>query len=103
MSGIILFLLVTSPLIFQILFGRKAIAESIKLNLSQVCLISFISQIVFFFLSSEILSSNLEGRSHCGMPFVGLLVLNFFFIIVLFITMLIQFFIKRSYDSEEQE
>ncbi len=102
MYGILLLLLLTLPLLFQTMFGRKAISESIKLNLSEVCLISFFSQILFYYFAFKLLDYKLRsesnGQFHCGMPFVGLVIIEFFFIIVLIIIMVVQFFIRKSYN-----
>lgn len=107
MYGIILILLLTLPLIFQIIYGRKVIYENIKLNLSNVCLISFFTQILFCFFAFKLLDYKLRsesnGQFHCGMPFVGLVMVEFIFIIVLIIIMTVQYFIKKSYKRNTEK
>jgi hypothetical protein len=106
MYGILLLLLLTLPLLFQIVFGRKAIYENVKLTLSEVCLISFCSQIIFYYFAFKLLDYKLRsesnGQFHCGMPFVGLVVVEFFFIIVLIIIMAVQYFIRKSYNRNTE-
>lgn len=106
MYGIIPFLLLILPLIFQIIFGRKSIAKTIKLNFFRVSLISFITQFIFSYLAFQIVSHNLRvnsnGQIHCGMPLLGLLTVEFFFIILLLVTILVQFLIKRNYKRDDK-
>jgi len=103
MYGILLLLLLILPLLFQVIYGRKAILESIKLNLSKVSLISFFSQILFSFFALNLLDykirSESDGQFHCGMPFVGLIIMELFFTALLIIAMLIQFSIRKSCNS----
>jgi hypothetical protein len=105
MYGIISFLLLLLPLIFQILFGIKSIADRLKLNFSKVCLISFIAQFIFSYLTFQIVSHNLRansnGQIHCGMPLMALIVFEIFLIIILLVIILIQFFIWRSYNRDK--
>lgn len=104
MNQTLFLLLLSLPIIFQIIFGRKAIAESIKLTLFKVCLISFLSQFIIFLIAFKLISSNLRseanGQIHCGMPFVGLIALEILIAIIIFIIILIQYSIKRNYDRE---
>jgi heme/copper-type cytochrome/quinol oxidase subunit 2 len=95
-------LLLILPLIFQLIFGRKAIAESIKLSFFQTSLISFISQFVLSYLAIKILSHNLRnanGEIHCGMPLMALTFLELLVFIILLIIIMIQYFIKRRYQK----
>lgn len=106
MYGISPFILIVLPLIFQIIYGRKAIGETIKLSFREVCLISLLSQIICFFLANEIASYNfniwLNGAQYrCGMGLLGIIALEFFFTIFLLIAILIQFFIWRSYNRDK--
>ena len=106
MLGITPLILIILPWLFQIIFGRKAIGEDIKLKFGTICLISFLSQIILSIISFSVASYNFdkihEGSEYkCGMGILGIIVLSFLFTIVLFITMVIQYFIKRSYEREE--
>jgi len=104
MFGILILILVFSPLLFQIIFGRKAIGEDIKLKFVAVCIISLISQILFFFISIYLLSKRLEEYDRkCGLPFVGLLFMFLLFITLIIITIIVQYFIKKSYQRKRSE
>lgn len=102
MYGINPFLLLVLPLIFQIIFGRNFRYETIKLSFFKVSVISFLSQILLSYLAFQILSHNLRinsnGQIRCGMPLLGLILLEFIFILILVITIVIQYFIKRYYN-----
>jgi hypothetical protein len=98
MNGIITLLLIAMPLLFQIIFGRKAIGEDIKLKFGAICLISGIGQLLFSYISLLLLSNRLEEYGQkCGLPLVGLIMISLFFTACLIITMIVQYFIKRSY------
>lgn len=102
MNQTLFLLLLALPIFFQIILGRKAIAESIKLTFSKVCLITFLSQFVFFIIAFKILSNKLRsesnGQIHCGMPFVGLIGLEILITLIILVIILVQYLIKRSYN-----
>ncbi|AWK02859.1 hypothetical protein HYN56_00970 [Flavobacterium crocinum] len=93
-------------MIFQIIFGRKAIGESIKLTFFKVCLITFFSQFIFFIIAFNILSNKLRAESNgqirCGMPFVGLIGLEILIAIIILVIVLVQYLIKRSYNRNSK-
>lgn len=98
MQGFLTLALLLAPLVFQIIYGRKAIGEDIKLKFDTVCLFSILGQIVFTFLSIFIMGNLIQKKGiHCGMPLVGLFSISILLTVILFITMLIQYFIKKSY------
>ena len=102
MYGITPFILIFLPIIFQIIYGRKSIGEDIKLKLSQVCIISFLAQIILSIIAYQIASynfyKNLNGdKYHCGMGLLGIIGLDLIVTIFLLIVMIVQFFIWRSY------
>lgn len=106
MFGISPLILIILPLVFQIIFGRKAIAESITLEFGTVCLISFISQIVLsiiaFYLASYNFNQYLEqnpNSSRCGMGFVGLIMSSLLLTFILIVVIIIQYFVKKSYEE----
>ncbi len=104
MLGTITLILILFPLIFQIIFGRKTIFENIKLKFGTICIISFLLQLMFSFICFKIILYKLNKsiESHelvCGMPLVGLFIITLFFTLLLIITMIIQYFIKRSYKK----
>ena len=95
-------ILIILPLLFQIIFGRKAIGGDIKLSFGTICLISFFGQILFTILAFNIIVYYLEKNNNaCGMPLVGLVMLSLLFSVILFITMLIQDRIRKSYEDDE--
>ena len=105
MYGITPLILIVLPLLFQIIFGRKAIGGDIKLKFGEICVISFLFQISLTIISFSIASynfeKNLEGHGYrCGMGLLGIIVLSFFFTIFLITTMLIQYYIKKSYENK---
>ncbi|WP_166921836.1 hypothetical protein [Flavobacterium poyangense] len=99
-------LLLMLPLISQIIFGRKAIGQDIKLTFSTISLLNILLQIVFSFLALTNFTNNLgaqsDGQLRCGAAGAGLMALEFLIFILLLVVILIQFFIKRSYDQEEE-
>lgn len=104
MYGLSSLILIILPLLFQIIAGRKAIGETISLKFGMVCLISFILQIVLsiasFYVTSYPYTQNLADREYrCGMWMLGWIVSCMFFFLLLFITIIIQYFIKRSYEK----
>jgi predicted histidine transporter YuiF (NhaC family) len=97
-------ILIILPLLFQIIFGRKAIGGDIKLSFGTVCVISFLSQIIFTILAFNIIVYYLEKNNNaCGMPLVGLTMFSLLLTLILFITIIIQYRIKKSYGDDEIE
>ena len=104
MYGTSPFILIILPLLFQLIYGRKAIGETISLQFGMVCLISFILQIILSIVSFYIASYNFaesmkETPYRCGMGLLGIITLEFLLIIILIVIMIIQHFIKRSYEK----
>jgi tellurite resistance protein TehA-like permease len=94
-------ILIILPLLFQIIFGRKAIGGDIKLSFGTICLISFLGQILLTILAFNLIVYYLEKNNNaCGMPLVGLIMFSLFFTLILIITMIIQYRIKKSYEEE---
>lgn len=97
-------ILIILPLLFQIIFGRKAIGGDIKLSFGTICLISFFSQIILTIGTFKLIVYYLEKNNNaCGMPLVGLVMMSLFFTLILFITMIIQDRIKKSYEDVEDD
>ena len=94
-------LFILFPLIFQIIYGRKAIGEDIKLSFGAICVISFLSQIVLTIAAFFLMVEKLQDKNFvCGLPLVGLIMCSLFFTFWLFVIMIIQYFIKRSYERK---
>lgn len=105
MYGISPFILLVIPFLIQIIWGSKAIKKKIKLNFGYISLISIILQIPLSILSLAIASYNfnesLDGREYkCGMGFLGIIAFAFLFFMLLIITIIVQYFIKRYYDKK---
>lgn len=95
--------LIILPLLFQIIFGRKAIGGDIKLSFGTICLISFLGQILFTILAFNIIAYYLEkNNTACGMSLVGLLMFSLLFTLILLITVFIQYRIKKSYGDDDE-
>jgi len=104
MYGISPFILILLPLFFQLIFGRKAIAESISFKFETISLISLILQFVLTILSYSVASYNftesLQGQPYrCGMGMIGIFFFSFLFTLILIIVIIVQYFIKRSYEK----
>jgi uncharacterized membrane protein len=94
-------LLILLPSLFQMIFGRKAVGEDIKLGFGAICLISFLSQIAVSFIAFFIMAKRLQNDHFvCGLPLLGIVMCSLFFTLCLFIIMIIQYFIKRSYERK---
>lgn len=97
-------ILITLPIFFQLIFGRKAIAESITLEFGTISMISIILQIaltiIAFLIASNNFEEQLQGQPYrCGMGLIGIFAFSFLFTIILLIVIIVQYFIKRSYEE----
>lgn len=104
MFGISPFILIILPLLFQIIFGRKAIGETIPLKFGTISFISLILQIVLsiiaYFIASYNFTESLEGRPYrCGIGILGIIAFSLLFTVMLIIVIIAQYFIKRSYEK----
>jgi|SRR6478609_1359966 len=96
-------ILIVIPLIFQIIFGRKAIGGDVKLNFGTICLISFLGQILLTILAFNIIVYYLEKNNNpCGMALVGLVMFSLIFTLILIITMINQYRIIKSNEEDEE-
>ncbi|MFV0591523.1 MAG: hypothetical protein ACK5M7_09070 [Draconibacterium sp.] len=77
MLKIIFYVLFILPLMFQVIFGTKAVRQSGRLKLWQVALISIAGQILLTLANTKIMSVFIEeSGTHDGLPFVGVLILS---------------------------
>ena len=96
-------ILIILPLLFQIIFGRKAIGGDIKWSFGTICLLSFFGQILFSILAFYIIAYYLQKNNNaCGMPLVGLVMFSLLFTVILLITIFIQYRIKKYYGDEDE-
>ncbi|KFF11723.1 hypothetical protein B0A62_22135 [Flavobacterium hydatis] len=105
MYGISCFILIISPLLFQIIFGKKAIEGTIKLKFGTITLISFILQIVLSILSFSIARYNFyqnlgPNQFKCGTGLFAFIILEFLLFILLTITIIIQYFVKKFHKKK---
>lgn len=100
---ICLFLLLLSPLLFQLIFGIKAIKYSISLSFLEVTLISSLGHVAFAIINLELMSESLKHATHkCGMAWLAVLMMEYFVGFVLLVTILIQRYIQyRKNKSNE--
>lgn len=103
MYGISPFILLVIPFLIQIIWGSKAIKKKIKLNFGYISLITITLQIPLSILSvyiaSENINANFEYQNRCGLVMLGIVAFNFLFAILLLVTIIVQFFIKRYYEK----
>lgn len=105
MYGITPLILILLPFLFQLIYGRKTIGETIQLKFRTVVLISILLQIVLSIISVNLAIYNFTESIHgepyrCGMGFIGIYFVNLLSIIVLVVIITVQYFIKRSYEKK---
>lgn len=104
MLNIAPFILLISPVLFQLIVGTKIIFDKkpTKLKFGKISLMSFISQIFFSVAAVFITNYNISkyfdqhpNTTRCGMPFLGVIVGVVFLVIILCFIILLQFLIKK--------
>lgn len=95
-------LLLTLPLLFQLIMGTKTIYKPAFLKFSAASWISFTSYILFAFIAYYIVDYNFSKQYEqypnpirCGMPLLGIVMASFFLFFILILIVAIQFLIKR--------
>lgn len=106
MLGILSLILIFSPLLFQFIYGIKAIFKTTSVTFGKVSLLSLISQIVFsiaiFGVSYYNFSKYFDehpNKTRCLTPIAGLAFVLVFFTIALLITIAIQYLIKKGKEG----
>ena len=100
MVGIIILILMVLPLIFQIIYGRKAIGESITLNFWEICILSVIAQFIFPIISFYLTANQMEQNgTKCGTPLAGIFSFFILFSFLLFVVIIMQYFIRKRYQD----
>ena len=95
--GILFFTLLATPLFFQILFGNGVFAISRKMKFWHISLISIALLFVTFFITLKMLDyRTTTNQIQCGMPFVGLMVMEIMITVAVLLTILIQIFRNRK-------
>ncbi|KIO52524.1 hypothetical protein [Flavobacterium hibernum] len=106
MYGITPLILIILPFLFQLIYGQKAIGETIQLKFRTVVLISILMQIVLSIISFNLaiynFTESLQGElPGCGMWMIGIYFVNLLSIIILLVIIIVQYFIKRSYEKNK--
>ncbi len=95
MIRLIMIILLVLPLLFQLIFGIKAMNRSISLSFWKVSLISLLGQVLStvgnLTLMSELIRLN---NSRDGLPWIGVLAVEVFVGFLLVLTILIQRYIQ---------
>ena len=97
MTHLILFFpLLLSPLLFQFIFGTKAIKDSISLSFWEVCAISLYLHVFFGIINLHLMAESLREAIHKnGLAWVFVLIIEcivgFVLLIVIFIQRYIQY------------
>lgn len=103
MLDLLILIFLVLPLIFQLVFGYKAIIKSTRLNLWEVCLCSFSGQIVSIFINYYLMIESIrESQIKCGLPIFGMVIIGIFFGLLTCIVMIIQAFINYDYNKKDK-
>lgn len=84
------------PILFQIIFGILFWLKKTRFSFSKICLISFISEIIFSF---SIFIYNYILVKKCLNPLLELIGVFFAAFIILFVTIIIQLIIYHSFKN----
>lgn len=106
MYGISPLILIFLPLFFQLIYGRKAIGETIPFKFRTVVLISILLQIILSIISFNIAAYNFTKSLHgepyrCGMGLIGIYFFDLLSVIILVVIIIVQYFVKRSYEKNK--
>lgn len=96
-NSIIFLLLLLLPLIFQLIFGIKAIKCSISLSFLQVSLMSLLGHVFFAIVNLFLLSRLRRPANYCrddGLAWIFVFAIELFVGLVVLITILIQRYIQ---------
>lgn len=91
------------PVIFQLVYGIKAIHNRTPLKFKFVCFISIAIQIMLTILGILVMSNGLKkvgGTYVNGLPVIGFIIVNIFLILVMLVIMGIQFYIKVAHKNK---
>jgi len=90
-------LLTILPVVFQIIYGMKAINKNTSLSFGLVCLLSLVSEFILTFLGFIITSESSSTRGpRDGMGNLSIIILSFLAVIVMLVIMGIQFYISKN-------
>ena len=106
MYGISPFILLVIPFLIQIIWGTKAVLKTTDLKFSHISIVTVILQIplsvLSVYIASENINANSEYQNRCGLVMLGIVAFNFLFAVLLLVTILVQFIVKR-YRAKKTE
>jgi hypothetical protein len=107
MLGILYVILMLLPLLFQFIYGTKAIFKTTSMTFGKISLTSFILQLLFSIAVFGIAYYNFSkyfdehpDKTRCLTPIAGLIFLLLFLTIVLIVTIAVQYFIKTGKENK---
>ena len=107
MLAILSLILMLFPLLFQFVYGTKAIRKTTSMTFGKVSLISFILQILFSSAIFGVAYYNFSkyfdehpDKARCLTPIAGLIFLLVFLTIVFLLTIAVQYFIKAGKENK---
>lgn len=107
MYGISPFILLVIPFLIQIIWGTKAILKTTDLKFSHISIVAIVLQIplsvLSVYIASENINANSEYQNRCGLVMLGIVAFNFLFAILLLVTILVQFLIKRYREKKVEK
>ena len=86
------------PIVFQLMYGKKAIISSISLKFSYVCLISGLGQVLITTINIYVM--NHSGALIEGMAEIGMIAIGKIFLFIDIIIMIVQYFKFRQRISK---
>ncbi|MCP2025720.1 hypothetical protein L1276_000860 [Flavobacterium sp. HSC-32F16] len=100
MLSLLPLLLITLPVLSQLILGSFSVYKPTSLKFSPISWINFVLQIILSFAAFNIADYNLTKQYEpnpvrCGMPLVGIAAACFLFLFILILIIIIQFLIKR--------
>lgn len=110
MLAILPLILMLLPLLFQFIYGTKAIRKTTSMTFGKVSLTSFILQILFSSAIFGVAYYNFSkyfdehpDKARCLTPIAGLIFLLLFMTIMLFVTIAVQYFIKAGKKIKQDQ
>lgn len=107
MLAILSLILMLFPLLFQFIYGTKAIRKTTSMTFEKVSSISFILQILFSSAIFGVAYYNFSKyfdehpyKARCLTPIAGLVFLLLFLTILLLVTIAVQYFIKAGQENK---
>jgi len=98
------FLLLFSPLLFQFIFGNKAIEDNTSLSFLEVSLISSVVHVAFAIINLELMGESLKHATHRnGLAWVFLLIMECIVGFILLIVIIVQRYIQYRKNKSKKK